>query len=226
MNRIATILAALAVIIAGGLWYFMQGEEAPPPPVPTAQQQGAEASPPAEEALPVIEDITMGNPEASVTVIEYASFTCPHCKNFHAGPLKQLKAEYIDTGKINFVYREVYFDKFGLWAALLARCGGKERYMQIADMLYERQSQWLAGGDVAQVVTNLHQIGRDAGLSDDKVAACLTDTRMARALVATYQKNAEADGIDSTPSFVINGQKYNNMPYSEFRAVLEEQLTE
>ncbi len=226
MNRITTILAVLAAVIAGGLWYFMQGDEAPPPPVPTAQQQGAQADTPAAEALPVIEDITMGNPEAPVTVVEYASFTCPHCKNFHAGPLKQLKAEYIDTGKINFVYREVYFDKFGLWAALLARCGGQERYMQIADMLYEQQSQWLAGGDVAQVVANLNRIGRDAGLSDDKVAACLTDTQMARALVATYQKNAEADGIDSTPSFVINGQKYNNMPYSEFRAVLEEKLAE
>ena len=75
-------------------------------------------------AAPTVEEMSQGNPDAAVTVIEYASFTCPHCANFHNGPYQDLKADFIDTGKINFIYREVYFDRFGLWAGMLALCAG------------------------------------------------------------------------------------------------------
>jgi protein-disulfide isomerase len=159
-----------------------------------------------------------------VTVIEYASFTCPHCRAFHQGPFKELKANYIDTGKINFIYREVYFDRFGLWAGMLARCAGPDRYFGMAEMLYETQQEWIGNGDPATIAENLRRMGRTAGMTDDEVNACLQDGDMARALVAVYQQNAEADAVDSTPTFLINGEKYSNMSYEDFSAILDEKL--
>jgi len=85
-------------------------------------------------------EMTMGNPDAAVTVIEYASLTCPHCANFHTGTWPDLKANYVETGKINFIFREVYFDRAGLWAAAVARCGGPDRYFGIIDILFKKQA--------------------------------------------------------------------------------------
>ncbi|MBL4751136.1 MAG: DsbA family protein [Amylibacter sp.] len=174
----------------------------------------------AEIELP---EMSLGSPDASVTMIEYASFTCPHCANFHKDVMPQLKTDYIDTGKVKFIYREVYFDRLGLWGGMLARCGGPEKYFGIVDMLYKRQREWTAGSGV-EVAENLYKIGRIAGLKNENMVACLQDQDMAKALIADYQKNAEADGIDSTPSFVINGVKYNNQAYGGFKKVLDEIL--
>ncbi len=177
-----------------------------------------------DAAGPEIVEMAMGAEDAPVTVIEYASFTCPHCANFHADVLGDLKRDYIDTGKVRFIYREVYFDRYGLWAGMIARCGGPERYFGIADMIYAQQRQWTAGGDPATVAGNLRRIGKTAGLTDETLDACLSDAAMAEALVADYQKNAEADGIQSTPSFIIDGESYANMSYADFRQVLDEKL--
>jgi protein-disulfide isomerase len=167
--------------------------------------------------------MTMGNPDATVTLSEYASFTCPHCATFHEDVMPSLKADYIDTGKINFIYREVYFDRLGLWAGMLARCGGPDKYFGIADMLYKRQGDW-AKSSGAEVTEKLYKIGRIAGLKNKDMEACLQDQEMAKALVADFQKNAEADGIDSTPSLLINGVNHGNQSYSELQNLLNEQL--
>jgi protein-disulfide isomerase len=172
-----------------------------------------------------IPDMSLGNPDAPVTLIEYASYTCPHCATFHQGPFKQLKTDYIDTGKINFVYREVYFDRYGLWASMIARCAGTESaFFGISDVLYERQSEWSRAGDPAAIVNELRKIGLLAGLDGDTMEACLQDSTKARTLVAWYQENAAADGVESTPSFVINGQKYSNMSYEEMTDLLDAEL--
>ena len=182
----------------------------------------------AQEAAPdtsQIVEMTMGPEDAKVTIIEYASFTCPHCANFHKGPLKQLKADYIDTDKVHFVYRDVYFDRFGLWASMVARCGGGEKFFGISDMLYEQQREWTQG-EPAAIADNLRRIGKVAGLEPDAVEACLTDTDTAKALVAWYQENAETHGVESTPTLVINEQKYSNMAYDDLKAIIEEKLAE
>ena len=173
-----------------------------------------------------VQEMTLGDPDAPVTVVEYASFTCPHCASFHTGPFEQLKSEYIDTGKVELVYREVYFDRFGLWAGMLARCAGEERYFGLVDLLYENQAEWLSGDGPAAIADNLRRLGRTAGLSDEEVNACLQDSEKAQAMVAAYQQNAEADNITSTPSFVIDGELHSNMPYDEFAATLDENLGE
>lgn len=172
-----------------------------------------------------IVEMTMGAEDAKVSIVEYASFTCPHCANFHKGPLKQLKADYIETGKVHFTYRDVYFDRFGLWAAMVARCAGPAKFFGISDMLYDQQREWTQG-EPAQIADNLRRIGKVAGIAPDALEACLNDNETAKALVAWYQANAEADGVNSTPTLIINGQKYNNMPYEELKAIIETKLAE
>ena len=180
----------------------------------------------AAQDAPEVEEMALGEPEAPVTVIEYASFTCPHCATFHQQSFDRLKEEYVDTGQVRYVYREVYFDRFGLWASLVARCAGADRYFGIVDLLYERQSEWLAGGEPAEIAENLRRLGRSAGLDDGQLNQCLQDGEKAQALVAEYQKNAEADGINSTPSFVIGGETYTNRPYDELTALIDDQIAE
>lgn len=171
-----------------------------------------------------VREMAIGDPDAPVTVIEYASFTCPHCATFHADVFPQLKAEYVDTGKVRFVYREVYFDRFGLWAAMVARCDGGQRYFGIVDQIYARQREWTAGGDPATIAANLRRIGLASGLSEEALDGCLSDAQQAETLVAWYRDNAAADGIDSTPSFVIDGDKFSNMSYGDFAAELDSRL--
>ncbi len=171
-----------------------------------------------------IPDMVMGNPDAPVEIIEYASFTCPHCAKFHEGPFKQLKAEYIDTGKVKFVYREVYFDRFGLWASMIARCAGPEKFFGIADLFYKGQSTWARAGGPTEIVTALRKIGRLAGLDDATLDSCLQDNDKARTLVAWYQENATRDNIDGTPTFVINGKKVTNRAWVDFKAIIDAEL--
>ncbi len=173
-----------------------------------------------------IPDMVQGSADARVEIIEYASFTCPHCASFHAGPYKDLKKDYIDTGKVKFVYREVYFDRFGLWASMIARCAGPDRFFGMTDLIYKEQSLWSRAGDPAAIVAELRKIGLKGGLDNDTLDACLEDADNAQALVAWYQENAERDNIRSTPSFLINGEPYSNMNYADFSAIIDEKLAE
>ncbi|QDY68376.1 DsbA family protein [Qingshengfaniella alkalisoli] len=173
---------------------------------------------------PEIVEMALGAEDAPVTIVEYASFTCPHCANFHTTVFKDLKTNYIDTGKVRFIYRDVYFDRFGLWAAMVARCGGEMRFFGIADMLYSRQKEWIGEGDPATVVDNLKRIGKTAGLTDEALDACLQDGAKAEALVAWYEENAKADDISSTPSFIVNDEKFSNMSYDDFAKAIDERV--
>jgi protein-disulfide isomerase len=168
----------------------------------------------------------LGDPDAPVTLIEYASFTCPHCATFHQGAYKQLKEDYIDTGKINFVYREVYFDRYGLWASAIARCAGPDKFFGITDLIYKGQSDWARAGGPTEIVEELRKIGRLAGIENDQLESCLQDGDKLRTLVAWYQENTEEHGITSTPSFVLNGETITNMPYAEMSALIDEALGE
>ena len=205
MTRPMTALAAFALTLIAALAWT----------APAAQAQDADTS--------GIAEMTMGDPDAPVTVIEYASYTCPHCARFHESAFKDLKRDYIDTGKIHFVYREVYFDRFGLWASIVARCGegAENRFFGISEMLYEQQGDWARQDDPAAIVDRLRRIGKTAGLTDAELDQCLTDAGNAQALYARWQAFSEQDSIESTPSFVIDGRKYSNMPYDEMSDLID-----
>jgi protein-disulfide isomerase len=165
--------------------------------------------------------LVMGNADAAVTVMEFASYTCPHCASFHATTFQRLKENYIDTGLIRFEYREVFFDAYGLWAALVARCGGEMRYFGIAEMLYDEQRDWARGEDANAVAENLRRIGRRAGMDDEQLNACLGDRDMALAMMEVYRQGMEEYQIQGTPSLVINGTTYTNMSFDELRGILD-----
>lgn len=216
MNKfVLPAIAVAAALGAGGYWYTSQSA-----PAPGAATSVATGSP--TQAHPL--DFPLGNADAPVTVIEYSSFTCPHCATFNQGPYEQLKADFIDEGRIQYIKREVYFDRFGLWAGMVARCGGGTRYHGVVEMLYDQQRTWAGANDPAQVASNLRRLGRQAGMNDDELNACLEDADKALELTEFYQANAEADGIRATPTFVINGETYQNMPYDEFARILNEKL--
>ena len=178
----------------------------------------------AQETTRTVEEMVLGDPDAPVTVIEYASLTCPHCARFHADVFGRIKTNYIETGKVRFILRDVYFDRYGLWGSMVARCGGPERYFGIIDLLLSRQAEWSRLSDPAEAIAAIYAIGRQAGMTNEQMDACVQDQAWAEALVAEYQKNQEADQIQGTPTFLINGQKESNMSYRDFAAKLDEAL--
>ncbi|MEI4488116.1 DsbA family protein [Frigidibacter sp. MR17.14] len=219
MQRRTFTLALLTTALVGGGSWIARGLGLGQTQIPA----GAAFAQDAADA-PIREDMVMGKADAPVTVIEYASFTCPHCQHWHETVWPEFKKNYIDTGKVKFILREVYFDKFGLWAGMVAQCGGEMRYYGMVDMIYDQQKEWIGSGQPTEIADNLRKIGAKAGLSKDQIDACLNDKALAQSMVATYQKNATADGVDATPTFFVNGTKHSNMDYEEFAKVLDEAL--
>ena len=176
------------------------------------------------QATPEVREMSMGDPNAPVTLVEYAMFTCPHCAAFAQDVLPKIKENYIDTGKVRLVFREVYFNKPALWAAMIARCAPQDRYFGVVDALFATQASWASETDPQAMLGKLYGVGRQAGLTDAEMDACMQDRAMAEALVAEYQKNAAADAVDATPTFLINGEKVSNMSYEELAAKLDAAL--
>jgi protein-disulfide isomerase len=170
-------------------------------------------------------DFSLGSPDAPVKIVEYASFTCPHCAHFHETVFKTLKTDYIDTGKVQFTLREVYFDRYGLWAAMVARCGGDMRYFGIHDMLFAQQQDW-ANPDQAPeaVVGKLKTIGLAAGLDQAALDTCLNDQAQAEALIKQFETNMAADGVKGTPTVFVNGTSVGNPVYDDLKAAIEAEL--
>ena len=177
----------------------------------------------AQGVRPVVE-MSMGSPDAPVTLVEYASFTCPHCAAFNAEVMPLIKSNYIDTGKVRLIYREVYFDGPSLWASIVARCAGEDRFFGVVDLLFRKQPAWARAQTGEDVVAGLVSIGKEAGLTEGQVMACLNDEAFRKSLVEQFQKNATADDVRATPSFVMNGKKLSNMPWPEFQAEIDAAL--
>lgn len=193
-----------------------------------ALAQDAPAGDAATEAAEIqtLPDIAMGAEDAPLTIVEYASFTCGHCANFHEENWPKLKAEYVDTGKVRFIQRDVYFDQVGLWAGILARCGGDEKYYAVSDLLLGEQKQWLGGGSGDEIAAGLRKIGLKAGMTEEQMSACWDDADKAQQLIATFQTNATADEIEATPTFIIGGEKVMNQPWDDMKAIIEAKLAE
>ena len=223
MNRLYTI-AMFALVLSGAAFLFQPSQTTGLQGFGMAHAQTAES---AEIDTSIVLEKTLGDVNAPLTVIEYASFTCPHCASFHENTYEEFKANYIDTGKVYFIYREVYFDRFGLWAGMVARCGETDRYFAIANLIYQQQATWTKGEDARAVADNLATIGKTAGLTDTEVDACMQNADMAQAMIAVYQENAERDQVQSTPSFIVEGELVpGNQSYPAFAAILDAKLGE
>lgn len=178
-------------------------------------------------------DLPLGQDDAPVTIIEYASLTCPHCASFTINSLPEIRKNYIDTGKAKLILREVYFDQFGLWATMIARCGGEMGYHRLIDAFMTRQRSWF--GDHVRafnetknpgpIIDEMKKIGRLAGLSNERMDSCLTDEAFLERLVSDFQTEAAADEIDSTPTFLINGDRFEGaLSAREMSAEIDKRL--
>ena len=218
-----TYVIGLVFVVALGIGAYMVTAPTPAPSGLTAPSFGAANATETGEIDPSsVLEMTLGATDAPIQMTEYASYTCPHCRTFHKDVFQKLKADYIDTGKLHFTYREIYFDRYGLWGSIIARCGGADKFFAITDLLYTKQSEWTKGTP-AEIAENLRRIGLTAGLAQADVQSCFSDGEKAQNLVAWYEANRAEDEISSTPSFIINGVKYSNMPYAELQQILDAQ---
>ena len=170
-------------------------------------------------------EMSKGSTSASVEFVEYASLTCPACAAFHANVYPKLNKEYIETGKIKFIHREIYFDRAGLWAALTARCTNMvNHYFGMIDLLYAEQPKWSRSELSDEIVDALLKISAKSGIEKAKAISCLEDQEKALSLVEKFQFYAKRDNIESTPTFIINGKKYTNRSYDELKKIIEKEL--
>jgi protein-disulfide isomerase len=151
------------------------------------------------------DDMVLGDPQAKVTVIEYASTACPHCARWNAEVWPAFKKKYVDTGKVRYVYREFITPppQLAIAAPLLARCAGKAKYFTVLDEAFKAQEAIYAAGNIQPLL----KVAQDAGLSEDQIKTCLTDQKAVDAMQARVQTYVERDKINATPSFVVNGTK-------------------
>ena len=153
--------------------------------------------------LPADQDMALGDPNAPVTVIEYASMTCPHCAKFHTDYLPEIKKKYIDTGKVRLVFREFPLDRAAIQASILARCSGADRFFPYISILFNQQSKWARAKDQTAELAKLGQMG---GLSVDDFNACLADKKLGDGILKTRKDGSDEHKINSTPSFIIDGK--------------------
>lgn len=167
-----------------------------------AKAQDAKAK---ELAVPgPLGDVWLGKEDAKVTIIEYASMTCPHCANFHEKIFPVIKERYIDTGKVRFTLREFPFDPLATAAFMLARCNGNDKYYAMVDLLFAQQKAWSTAQKPAEA---LLATVRQAGFTQESFEACLKNQSIYDAVNSVRERGDKTFGVESTPTFFINGQK-------------------
>lgn len=165
-----------------------------------------------------LQEKSFGNEKAPVTVIEYMSMTCPHCQNFHMATWPEIKKKYVDTGKIRFIFREFPFDPRSTAAFMLARCVGEDKWYPVVDLLFRSQATWARAQDGRQALQSSMAV---TGMSQKDFEACLTDQALLNKVTAVANKGKEL-GVDSTPTFFINGKKYAGaLPLDEFSKIVD-----
>jgi protein-disulfide isomerase len=179
-------LAAISVVVRHGPWTKN---------VPEIQPNLVEAS--------TLEEMVLGDPNAPVTIIEYASMTCPHCAHFEETTYPELKKRYIDTGKVRLIFREFPLDPLAAAGAMLARCAGKDKYFPLIETLFRTQKDWVVAKDP---ITPLLNIAKQVGFTKQSFDQCLSDEKLLAGIEAARQSAADKLGVNSTPTFFINGQ--------------------
>jgi protein-disulfide isomerase len=164
------------------------------------------------------QDHVLGKADAPITIIEYASLTCPHCAAFDRDTLPKIKENWIDTGKAKLVFRIFPLNKIDVRAAVVANCVPPDRYFSFIDELFRSQDTWARAADPVKAVANT---GRLAGAGGDKIKSCLADKTMEDDVINVGYKAQQAYGVESTPTFFINGTKLvGEASYADFEKAL------
>lgn len=175
---------------------------------------------PARAAVPTItpDDRVLGKPDAPITIFEFFSLTCPHCADFAARTLPKVKAQWIETGKAKLVYRPYPLDRNALKAEMIARCAPPERYPAFVETLFQQQQVWGIANDPAPALRRIATLG---GLSPEQFDKCFNDEELSKQIVAAEYQAQKDYGVNSTPTFFVNGTKaVGEMSYDEFAKLL------
>jgi protein-disulfide isomerase len=156
------------------------------------------------EAKGALDDIVMGSPTAPVTMIEYASMTCPHCAHFTVETFPKLKEKYIDTGKVKYIMREYPLDGLAAAAFALARCAGPDKYYPLIEALFAEQRKWA----VKEPLPPLLAIAKQAGFTEETFKACIEDKDLLEKIRLVRNRGQQKFKVEATPTFYINGQRY------------------
>jgi protein-disulfide isomerase len=186
----ASSFALATALAGGGLELFQQGALAQT----IAEAELMQPGPLGEQVL--------GDDKAPVTIIEYASMTCPHCAHFALTTFPQIKEKYVDTGKVRFILREFPFDPVASGAFMLARCAGKDKYFAVVDLLFRTQTTWAVEKPLQPMLATLKQ----AGFTEDSFKACLANQKVLDGIEWVRNRAADKFKVQSTPTFFINGQ--------------------
>jgi protein-disulfide isomerase len=220
MNKNTRIYGALAAILilagAGGWFAFGRATS------PLAAITGAQSV----EVKPT--DMVHGSPKAPVTMIEYASMTCPHCAAFQKDVIPLLNKDYVDTGKVKVIFREYPLDGAARMASAVARCLSGDQYFSFIDLLFKNQMNWIKDFDgngqltKEDVLEGLTQMGRIAGMPADKVKACSEDPKNLALVDGNWMEGQTKYNVNSTPTFIINGVNHaGEIPYPELQKILD-----
>ena len=155
----------------------------------------------------------LGDENALVTMIEYASLTCPHCAAFHSQVLPELKEKLIDTGKLKLIFRDYPLDNIALNAAAIAQCAGDDRYFGVLGLLFKSQMTWARSNDP---MGSIKEVVRFAGLTGDAVDACIADQELIDGIVGSRLTGEQEYNVNSTPSFIIGGETIAGGREAEF----------
>jgi protein-disulfide isomerase len=167
-----------------------------------------------------LNEMAIGPADAKVTIVEYASMTCGHCAAFHNSTFKEVKTKYVDSGKVRFVFREYPFDALAEAGFMLARCN-EAQYLPMVSALFSAQSNWVRAEKPSEA---LFQISRQAGFTQDSFNACLQNNELLQNIRAVRTKGEEF-GVEATPTFFINGEKFSgNMSIEQMSALIDARL--
>jgi len=180
---------------------------------PAAAQTPAKPAANAASLLaPTPQDRILGKPDAPITIVEYASLTCPHCAHFDTDVLPKLKEKWIDSGKAKLILRDFPLDEPAMRAAMVARCAPPERFYPLVDALFAGQEKWATAKDYRAALERLAKLG---GVGDKEFKACISDKKLEDQVAGSRLTATKDLGVDSTPTFFINGTKFEGAPTVE-----------
>ena len=183
--------------------------------MPALAQSKGPTEVPVEELMKQVglPDLATGPADAKVTVVEYASMTCPHCAHFTKDVWPALKSKYVDTGKVRFVFREYPLNDLAIAGSMLARCAGNDKAFELIEVLFQKQDEWAFGEGNA--VPRLFELAKQAGFTQESFNKCLTDQKLLDEIVAGRTRGKDVFGVEATPTFFINGKKLDGAPKIE-----------
>ena len=168
-----------------------------------------------------LQELSIGDDDAPITIIEYASMTCSHCAEFHTETYPVLKKNYVEKGDVKFIFREFPLDKLSMATSMLARCVDSSISLAFIEILFQNRSKWYSDN----AITELKNLSKQAGLNSEDFDQCLNDQELLDQLIIQKENAIKEFQINSTPSFIINGKVISgNKPYSYFKAEIDKIL--